>query len=102
MEGDAKSAVEHTGRRRRRAAGTREIHTMTTRAQRDFLKVQLVETQHLKKMAADHPLMSVSFAEREKELVEKIAALPLGNKEARTVLFFSGGPVQGSVGIDAS
>ena len=75
---------------------------MTTRAQREFLKVQLLETQHLKEMVGDHPLMSVSFAEREQELLEKIAALPLGNKEARTVLFFSGDPVQGSVGIDVS
>ena len=75
---------------------------MTTRTQRNFLKVQLIETQRLKKMVGDHPLMSVSFAEREQELMEKIAALPLGNKEARTVLFFSGDPVQGSVGIDAS
>jgi hypothetical protein len=46
--------------------------------------------------------MSVSFAEREQELSNRIAALPLGNKEARTVLFFSGQPVQGSLGIDAS
>ena len=75
---------------------------MTTRTQRNFLKVQLIETQRLKQMVGDHPLMSVSFAEREQELMEKIAALPLGNKEARTVLFFSGDPVQGSVGIDAS
>jgi hypothetical protein len=75
---------------------------MTTRAQREFYKVQLLETQRLKEMVGDHPLMSVSFAEREQELLGKIAALPLGNKEARTVLFFSGEPVQGSVGIDAS
>ncbi len=75
---------------------------MTTRAQREFLKVQLLETQRLKEMVGDHPLMSPSFAEREQELQEKIAALPLGNKEARTVLFFSGEPVQGSMGIDAS
>ncbi len=52
-------------------------------------------------MAAAHPLMSVAFAEREQELQEMIAALPLGGKEARTVLFFSGGPVHGSFGIDA-
>ena len=75
---------------------------MTTRAQREFLKVQLLETQRLKELVGDHPLMSVSFAEREQELREKIAALPLGNKEARTILFFSGEPVQGSMGIDAS
>lgn len=75
---------------------------MSTRAEREFLKVQLLETQRLKELVGDHPLMSVSFAEREQELQEKIAALPLGNKEARTVLFFSGEPVQGSIGIDAS
>lgn len=75
---------------------------MTTRAQREFLKVQLLETQQLREMAADHPLMSVSFAEREEDLRRQIAELPLGHKEARTVLFFSGEPVQGSMGIDAS
>lgn len=75
---------------------------MTTRAQREFLKVQLLDMQRLRDVAGEHPLMSVALAERERELREKIAALPLGNKEARTVLFFSGEPVQGSVGIDAS
>lgn len=75
---------------------------MTTRAQREFLKVQLLDIQRLRDGAGQHPLMSVALTERERELREKIAALPLGNKEARTVLFFSGEPVQGSVGIDAS
>jgi hypothetical protein len=75
---------------------------MTTRSQREFLKVQLLETRRLKELAGDHPLMSVAFAEKEEELEEKLAALPLGNKEARTVLFFSGEPVRGSLGIDAS
>jgi len=75
---------------------------MTTRSQRDYLKVQLLETQRLREMAGGHPLMSVAFAEREEEIKAQMEALPLGNKEARTVLFFSGGPVQGSVGIDAS
>lgn len=75
---------------------------MTTRSQRDFLKVQLLDTQRLKGLAAGHPLMSVAFGKRAKELESQIEALPLGNKEARTVLFFSGEPVQGSMGIDAS
>ena len=66
------------------------------------MKVQLVDTQHLLEIAGQHPLMSVALEERQRELKEKISALPLGNKEARTVLFFSGDPVQGSVGIDAS
>ncbi|MEO7299327.1 MAG: hypothetical protein ABI042_12215 [Verrucomicrobiota bacterium] len=56
----------------------------------------------MRDIAGQHPLMSVALEERERELKEKIAALPLGNKEARTILFFSGEPVQGSVGIDAS
>lgn len=75
---------------------------MTTRTQREFLKVQLLDTQRLREVAGNHPLMSVALVERERELQEKIAALPLGNKEARTILFFSGEPVQGSLGIDAS
>lgn len=75
---------------------------MTTRSQREFLKVQLLETQQLREMAADHPLMSIAFAEREEELKRKLEELPPGQKEARTVLFFSGEPVQGSLGIDAS
>lgn len=75
---------------------------MTTRSRREFLKVQLLETQQLREMATNHPLMSVSFAEREEELQRQIAELPLGHKEARTILFFSGEPVQGSMGIDAS
>jgi hypothetical protein len=75
---------------------------MTTRAQRDFLKAQLLDTQRLREMAGDHPAMSIAFAEREEELREKLDALPPGAKEARTILFFSGEPVRGSVGIDAA
>lgn len=75
---------------------------MTTRAQREFWKVQLLDTRRLLEAAAGHPLMSVALEERQRELEGKIAALPLGSKEARTILFFSGEPVQGSIGIDAS
>ena len=75
---------------------------MSTRSQREFLKVQLLETKRLLELVGDHPVMSVAYAEREAELEEQIAALPLGSREARTVLLFSGEPVQGSQGIDAS
>ena len=74
---------------------------MTTRGQREFLKVQLIETQRLKGLADGHPLMSAAFAEREGELKDQIDAIPLGSKESRAVLFFSGEPVLGSIGIDA-
>lgn len=75
---------------------------MTSRSQREYLKVQLLETVRMKEMAGNHPTMSIAFAEREHELQRQLSALPLGTKEARTVLFFSGEPVQGSFGIDAS
>ena len=62
----------------------------------------LLDTCRMKELAGGHPLMSVAFEEREVELQSLIEALPLGNKEARAILFFSGEPVQGSMGIDAS
>ena len=46
--------------------------------------------------------MSVALKERQTELQSEIDSLPLGHKEARTVLFFSGEPVHGSMGIDAN
>jgi hypothetical protein len=75
---------------------------MTNRAHREFLKAQLVDVQHLRDISRDHPIMAIALEERETELRAKLENLPLGSKEARTVLFFSGAPVQGSVGIDAS
>lgn len=46
------------------------------RTQRDFWKAHLIETRRLWTMVANHPFMSVSLAEREKELERKIAARP--------------------------
>jgi len=56
----------------------------------------------MKELAAGHPLMAPAFEVRESDLQAQIDALPLGNKAARAVLYFSGEPVQGSMGIDAS
>jgi len=75
---------------------------MTTRSKRDALKVQLLDTTWMKELSAGHSLMEPAFEEREKDLRAQIEALPLGDKEARAVLYFSGEPVQGSMGIDAS
>ncbi len=75
---------------------------MTTRTDREFLKVQSLETQRLQHLAAGHPLMSHALSVREQELNEQVQALPLGKKESRAVLFFSGEPVTGSLGIDAA
>ena len=75
---------------------------MTTRSKRDALKVQLLDATCMKELSAGHPLMEPAFEVRERELRAQIEALPLGEKEARAVLFFSGEPVQGSMGIDVS
>lgn len=75
---------------------------MTTRRKRDFLKTQLLETDRLIEMTGDHPVMSFGLVQRKEELEEELHALPMGHKEPRTVLFFSGEPVVGSVGIDAN
>ena len=45
---------------------------MTTRRDRQFVKVQLQEMQRLKQVTAGHPLMSHALAVREKELVEQL------------------------------
>lgn len=75
---------------------------MTNRRKREFLKSQFLETQHLGEMVKDHPLMSLAYRQREEELQGELNDLPLGEKEARTILFFSGEPVKGSLGIDAN
>ena len=50
---------------------------MTTRQQRDFLKVHLLETQRMREMAGDHPVMSIALAERERMFSEQLAAISL-------------------------
>lgn len=75
---------------------------MTTRRQREHLKSQLIETDRLRELVADDPFMSTSLEVRREELEEQLGALPVGEKEARTVLFFAGDPVLGSMGIDAN
>lgn len=50
---------------------------MTTRQQRDFLKVHLLETQRMREMVGDHPVMSIALAERELMFSEQLAAISL-------------------------
>jgi len=75
---------------------------MTTRRKREFYKTQLLETERLIEMTGDHPVMALGLAQRKQELEETLQSLPIGHKEPRTVLFFSGEPVIGSIGIDAN
>jgi len=61
--------------------------TDSTHKEKSWLVDQLIEIKRLKEMVGDHPLMSVSFAEREREFQEKIAALPLDPTEQMDILF---------------
>lgn len=74
---------------------------MSTRRQREFLKAQIVQLDRLLGSIGDHPLMSPAYRRRKEELENELSNLPVGDKEPRTVLFFTGQPVQGSLGIDA-
>ena len=74
---------------------------MSTRRQREFLKAQIVELDRILESIGDHPLMSPAYRQRKEELENELSNLPVGDKEPRTVLFFTGQPVQGSLGIDA-
>jgi len=75
---------------------------MSLRRTREQLKVQILETERLAEGVADHPIMSFSFNKRLAELRQKLDAIPLTMKEPSVTLLFSGKPVLGSIGIDAT
>ena len=74
---------------------------MSRREDRQFVHRQLIETANLRELSAGHPIMGPLLAQREDELKDELNALPVEPREARTVLFFGGKPVQGSTAIDA-
>jgi len=71
------------------------------RENRRFLNRQLIESQRLRELVSDHPLMGPLLSQREDEFRQELAQIPHGAREPRTVLFFTGDPVYGSQGIDA-
>ena len=74
---------------------------MTNRENRRFLKREIAESERLKGLVGQHPLMGPLLSQREDGLREQLATMPAGGREPRTVLFFTGAPVFGSRGIDA-
>jgi hypothetical protein len=74
---------------------------MTPRETRRALKSQIAATERLRQVVSGHPLMGPLLEQRQRALQEEVEQFPVGSKEARTVLFFSGEPVYGSRGIDA-
>lgn len=75
---------------------------MTARSQREFLQAQLAETKRLMDSVADHRWMAAGYASRILALEDEISTIPEGIPEPKAMLLFSGDPVHGSAGIDAS
>jgi hypothetical protein len=75
---------------------------MTLRRTREHLKVQILETERLLQGIADHPGMRFAFEERLEELKQQLDEIPINAKEPSVTILFSGSPVWGSAGIDAT
>ena len=74
---------------------------MSALEDRAFVQAQIVETERLLEMAGDHPLMAPPLRQRRDALADELRRHASAQKIPRTVLFFTGEPVQGSSGIDA-
>lgn len=70
-------------------------------SRRTFLNAQIAETNRLIELAGDHPLMAPNLRQRKEELECELRSLPASEELPRAVLFFTGQPVVGAVGIDA-
>ena len=74
----------------------------TLREHRAFLQKERLELINLLESIGGHPYVSMAYKSKLEEVEKQIRELPpLGQKEARTTLYFSGGPVVGSEGIDS-
>lgn len=63
--------------------------------------VQLLDTQRMLEVVKGHPIMFDSLKEREGRLRAQLEAIPVDVEERKVLLLFHGGPVRGSMGIDA-
>jgi hypothetical protein len=74
---------------------------VSLREKREFIQAQILETGRLLELAGDHPLMAPALEQRKAEFEQELKELPAPARQPRTVLFFAGGPVLGTRGIDA-
>ena len=70
-------------------------------AERQFLQSQIAELDHLIGLTGDHPLMGPGLLSRKQEMEERLAELPAYTRTPQAILYFAGGPVRGSQGIEA-
>ncbi|OIR07659.1 hypothetical protein GALL_103240 [mine drainage metagenome] len=75
---------------------------MISRRNREYITIQLLETQRMLELVGTHPVMSVSLKQKEKFLLAQLEKIPVDKKDTKVVLMFNGNPVKGSLGIDAS
>jgi hypothetical protein len=75
---------------------------MTPRRKREQIRFQILDTQRMIDLVGSHPVMSASFQDRLNQLQQQLDDLPADKKDPTVSLFFSGGPVMGSTGIDAT
>ena len=75
---------------------------MISRRNREYIMIQLLETQRMLESVGVHPLMSVSLKQKEQDLIAQLDKIPVDKKDTKVVLLFNGNPVKGSLGIDAS
>ncbi|WJS97016.1 hypothetical protein NYQ10_11280 [Flavobacterium johnsoniae] len=72
---------------------------MSLPVDKDQLKAQIIDTEHLLSLVKDHPLMSFSLEKKLEELNEQLNELPEDINEPKVSLLFSGKAVIGSKGI---
>lgn len=75
---------------------------MISRRNREYITVQLIETDRILQLIDEDPIMSVSLNQKKKNLLEQLEKIPVDKKDTKVVLMFSGNPVRGSQGIDAA
>lgn len=75
---------------------------MISRRNREYITVQLLQTQRMLEVVGGHPVLSFSLKQKEKRLLEELDKIPVDQKDRKVVLMFNGNPVKGSLGIDAS
>lgn len=68
----------------------------------ESVRAQIVDTKRLYEMVKNHPIMSISMMEQLDALQDKLNSFPKNVIEAKVQLLFSGGAVQGSIGIKST
>ena len=75
---------------------------MNLLAERRYLQAQITELEQMLGDFGDDPISAPSITSKKNELAALLQALPNQTTLPQTTLYFAGGPVRGSAGIDVS